>query len=97
MQVVDTTNVQKWEKSFSHAVIPLVTKNQNYQILKAESKFNQNSLYLDNTTLYIICIEWFYIIAVGYIGVMFQMQYLQVLFEAACFSEHFDPSYKKIG
>ena len=29
--------------------------------------------------------------------VMFQMQHLQVLFEAACFSEHFDNSFKKIG
>ena len=26
---------------------------------------------------------------------MFQMQLLQVLFEAACFSEHFDISFKK--
>ena len=29
--------------------------------------------------------------------VMFQMQYLQVSFEAAYFSEHFDTSFKKIG
>ena len=34
---------------------------------------------------------------VGYTGVMFQMQYLQVSFEAACFSEYFDTSFKKIG
>ena len=33
----------------------------------------------------------------GYTGVMFQMQYLQVLFEAAYFSEHFDTSFEKIG
>ena len=34
---------------------------------------------------------------VGYTGVMFQMQYLQVSFEAAYFSEHFDTSFEKIG
>ena len=28
---------------------------------------------------------------------MFQMQYLQVSFEAACFSEHFDTSFEKIS
>ena len=37
------------------------------------------------------------IVMVGYKRVMFQMQYLQVLFEAACFSEQFDTSFKKIG
>ena len=34
---------------------------------------------------------------VGYTEVMFQMQYLQVSFEAAYFSEHFDTSFEKIG
>ena len=37
------------------------------------------------------------LVVVGYTGVMFKMQYLQVSFEAACFSEHFDTSFKKIG
>ena len=36
-------------------------------------------------------------LVVGYTGVMFKMQYLQVSFEAACFSEHFDTSFEKIG
>ncbi len=36
-------------------------------------------------------------LVVGYKWVMFQMQYLQVLFEAAYFSEQFDTSFKKIG
>ena len=37
------------------------------------------------------------IAVVGYTGVMFQMQYLQVSSEVACFSGHFDTSFKNIG
>ena len=37
------------------------------------------------------------ILVVGYTGVMFQMQYLQVSSEAACFSEHFDTSLRSMS
>ena len=43
------------------------------------------------------CKQSWFTLVVGYTGVMFQMQYIQVSFKAACFSEHFDTSFKKIG